>query len=121
MNWRHLFNRPAGFNPLMAAGATEPTFLTTQALVSFSGASLAISTIRAVIQNVWPAAGRSMLTGLTIAFAVGLGIWLIGITDPAAQMTRRDKTIGFILAIINSCTLYLASQGLLAQAGLPAK
>jgi len=45
----------------------------------------------------------------------------IGITDPATQMTRRDKIIGFFLALINACTLYLASQGLLAQVGLTAK
>jgi len=121
VNWRHLFNRPAGFAPLLGAGATEATFLTPQALVSFSGASLAISTVRAVIQNLLPVAGGSKLTGLGLALAVGLGIWLIGITDPATQMTRRDKIIGFFLALINACTLYLASQGLLAQVGLTAK
>jgi hypothetical protein len=121
MNWRHLFDRPVGFNPLLGPGATEATFLTTQALVSFSGASLAISIIRAVIQNIWPATSGDRLTGLVLAFVVGLVIWLIGITDPAAQMTRRDKVIGLFLAFINSCTLYLASQGLLSQVGLAAK
>jgi hypothetical protein len=74
-----------------------------------------------VIQNIWPATGGDRLTGLVLAFVVGLVIWLIGITDPAAQMTRRDKVIGLFLAFINSCTLYLASRGLLSQVGLAAK
>ncbi len=118
MNWRYLFNRPMGFSPTLAPGATEPTFLTVQALVSFSGASLAISIIRAVIGSLWPATSGDKLIGLVIAFVVGLGIWLIGITDPATSMTRRDETIGFFLALLNSCTLYLASQGLLGEVGL---
>ena len=77
------------------AGAAEPTFLTVQALVTFSGASLAISIIRAVIHSLWPAMSGDKLVGLGIALVVGLGIWLIGITDPAVSMTTRDKRIGF--------------------------
>jgi hypothetical protein len=76
---------------------------------------VAISIVQAVIVSVFGDLGSSRLLGLGLSFLVGLVIWLIGVTDPKAQMSPRDVLISAFLALINSCTLYLASQGLLGQ------
>jgi hypothetical protein len=121
MDFRQLFNRqPRVFDPTLStdAVASEPTFLTVQSLVTFSGANVAVSLIRAVIHSTAPEASKSHLVGLAVALTVAFFIWIIGVTDPDTKMDRRAKSIGLALAILNGFTLYLASEGLLGTVGL---
>jgi hypothetical protein len=99
------------------------TFITPQSLVSFPGATAAISLIWGVINRVAaPAPTARNLIGLAICFVVGMVIYWINITDPAVPATPREKQIGFVIALLNICMLFSASFGaqeLATAAGVP--
>jgi hypothetical protein len=92
-------------------------FVTAQSLVSFTGATAVINTIWGTIGMFAQLEGAVRnLTGLIISLVVGASIYLINVTDPQANMTRRDRTIAAGIALINSLLLFIASFGVQAAA-----
>jgi len=122
MHWRELFNRPRkppafdpGMNPGAAAPTSDPVFLTVQSILTFSGANVGITAVRGMVSDVFPETAHKAWFAVSLCIVVAIAIWAIGVTDPQAKMTRREKTIGFGIAILNSAMLYLGSEGLLSK------
>jgi hypothetical protein len=96
-----------------AKDGTVGAFITVQSLVSFSGATAVIGGIWAAIKSlVAVPAGSSIYIGLVLSLIVGLVIYYINISDPASQHDRRDKIIGFIIAILNTVVLFNATRAI---------
>jgi hypothetical protein len=122
MNWRAAFNTPPrSFDATLdnSVAASEPVFLTVQSLITFSGANIAVSAIRAIFAAIFPDLGQKHYVTALICVFIAIIIWLIGVTDPASQMMRRQSIIGLIIALINSSMLYLASEGLFGKTAAP--
>jgi hypothetical protein len=106
---------PAGSPP--GGGGTPPQapvggFITKESLVSFPGATLVISLIWGFINHFVSTTGTTRdVIGAVICFAVGMFMYWINITDPAAPATPREKKIGFVVALLNTIVLFMASFG----------
>ncbi len=93
-------------------------FISTQSIVTFPGATAAISIIWGFLNYVVkPGAEGKMWIGVSICAVIGLIIYLINVTDPNAPTTTRDKLIGFMIAIINTMVLFMASFGVATATG----
>ena len=89
--------------------AESPVFLTAQSLVSFPGAALAINILWHLIAVINSDFARHGAIPIAIAFLIGAVIYLISINQ---SMSRRDKLIGVVVAIINSAWLGLNALGI---------
>lgn len=125
-----LFNQQPPTAKPLAAGAPPPpggaekpyqppgAFISTQSIVTFPGATAAISIIWGFANYVvQPTAEGKKLIGVAICAFVGLIIYLINISDPNAPTSTRDKLIGLLLAIINTIVLFMASFGVATARG----
>lgn len=85
------------------------TFSTAELLFSFSGATLAVSTI--TVYTPVKVVGVPMLP--TLCIIAGLLIYFFNTTDPkvSPQPTMRDRFFAFIVAAFNTFQLYLACIG----------
>jgi hypothetical protein len=121
MSWLDLFNGrkvavirtgavPANADRSLAGSPDQVgSFSTVQTLVSFSGATLAVSVVERIIpENI---GGISVLP--TLCILVGLLIWIFNVTDPdvTPRPTRRDVIASFFVAVVNTAQLYLACLG----------
>jgi hypothetical protein len=100
--------------------ATVGAFITPQSLVSFTGATGAISIIWGTIGaflTVDAVVERAL--GLAISLIVGFFIYWINVSDPQAVMSGRDKKIAIGIAFLNSLVLFVASFGAQAAMGIP--
>lgn len=99
------------------AGPQAPVgqFITVQSLTTFTGATGAISLIWGFVANLVPGLQTNELArnwvGFAIAAAVGVLIYWINTTDPAAPATPSQKRIGVVVAALNTLVLYSASFG----------
>jgi hypothetical protein len=84
-------------------------FITAQSILTFPVASSVVTVINQVLTTVLPGLTGNNLFTLIIAFIIGIIIYLISIDD---KMSLREKTIGFVLAIINSFFLAASALGL---------
>ncbi|HEX8620977.1 MAG TPA: hypothetical protein VF718_03330 [Allosphingosinicella sp.] len=90
----------------------EGAFVTPQSLVSFAGATAAVTAVWKGLGIVRPDWGQSPVVALTISALVGLAIYLIGETDPAAPAaTTRQRLISGLIAIINTFVIFSAAVG----------
>lgn len=91
---------------------TVGAFITPQSLVSFTGATGAISIIWATVQSfatLSPPYDKAV--GLAIALLVGIFIYWMNISDPNTTLTSREKQMAFVIAVLNSLVLFVASFG----------
>jgi hypothetical protein len=72
--------------------------MTSAALVTFPGATLAARVILAVLGQISPEVGSSTITALVVSFIVGGVIYLIGYKGGA---TVQERAINVLIAIIN--------------------
>lgn len=93
-------------------------FITAESLTSFAGATGAISVIWSTVSLLAPGASAySTWIGFAISVLVGLVIYWINISDPAAPLSGRQKGIGLIIAILNTLVLFTASFGVTTALG----
>ena len=125
MDFRDLFNittqqtvvrvaTPPGA-PAPAADTQEKSqnvFLTPQALITFPGATTAALLILRVLASLQPDWSKGPWPPFVISLVLGAFIWWIGISDPKAQMTARDKIVAAGIAILNTLQIYAAVRGL---------
>jgi len=99
-----------------ARGASVGAFITVQTLVSFTGATGAISLLWSAIKalGVVPAAW-SVYVGLFLSLLIGTFIYYINISDPNTQHTGRDKAIGSVIAFLNSLVLFNATKSIVGS------
>ena len=86
----------------------SPVFLTPQSLASFPGAALAINILWNVIAVVNKDFTKQAIVPIVLGFIVGLVIYLISL---GAGMSRKEKNIGLVIALINSAWLGLNALG----------
>jgi hypothetical protein len=87
----------------------SPVFLTTQSLVSFPGASLAINILWNAVNVFNSSLAQLTIVPMSLAFIVGIAIYLISVDE---KMTRRQKFMGAFIAAINSAWLGLNALGI---------
>jgi hypothetical protein len=93
-----------------ATGAEEmPAFITPQSILNFPVASLVVTVMWKVLGRVVESWRDSELLSLILAIIVGMFIYYIGLTG---NIQRRDRTIGFGIAIINSFLLAASALGI---------
>lgn len=98
--------------------ATQGAFITPQSLMSFPVASSVVTGLHALFGKVYPEYSGSIGSLMIIALVIGLFIWVVGVTDPRADNTRRDLFISFFIAVINSCCLAMTALGIKTSAGI---
>ena len=86
----------------------SPVFLTPQSLASFPGAALAINILWNVIAVVDRDFAKLAIVPIVLGFIIGLVIYLISL---GAGMSRKEKIIGLVIAVINSAWLGLNALG----------
>ncbi|WP_158807410.1 hypothetical protein [Beijerinckia sp. L45] len=101
-----------------AAPETAPesvgAFITPQTLVSFTGATGAISLLWSALKTLALIPdGWNCYIGLLLSFVVGRLIYYINITGSNTTMSRRDKIIGFVIAVLNIFVLFNATKSIL--------
>ena len=133
MNFYSAFNIPLNgsraqgqkFGPEIAAGGDNGggqtgavgAFITTQSLVSFSGATGVIYGMWSAVKTLFavpPAYGVWIIFALS--FLVGSLIYYMNISDPNAKSSRRDMIIGGVIAFLNVLVIFNASRALAGAA-----
>lgn len=85
-------------------------FTTAQSLVTFSGATAAVTTIWKVLGKVYePFGPKNTLVPVVLALIIGIIIYLLSVTKGTGM---KDKLTGFVIAIINSFTIAAAALGI---------
>lgn len=124
MDITRLFNRSLddvervpGPRPAGAKGGPPETpvgqFITTQSLVTFPGATAAISLVWfALGELIGIAPPDSKWLGFVISAGIALVIYWINITDDDAKPTPRQKRVGFVIACFNALVLFAASSSI---------
>jgi hypothetical protein len=85
-------------------------FTTAQSLVTFSGATAAVTTIWKVVGQVDPRFGpTNKIVPVGLALAIGIIIFLMSVTKSAGW---KSTLTGFAIAIINSFTIAAAALGI---------
>jgi hypothetical protein len=90
----------------------EGVFLTVQSIVTFPGATAAALLIWRVAVLLLPAWSSEAWVPFVISVAIGAFIWWIGISDPKAPLTVRDKIIRLGIAVLNTLQIFAAVLGL---------
>jgi len=104
---------PGGANLVNAAPSeAKAVFITPQALVTFPVATFVVGLIWKVIGTLWPVAQGSLLTPLVLSMVLGAFIWWVGITDPQANMTPREKIIAAFVGVVNAFYLFASVVGI---------
>lgn len=96
---------------------SQGVFITPQSIMTFPVASSIVSTLQALFGKIFPNYCGSNYSLMAIALAIGLFIWLVGITDPKTTNTRRDIVISFFIAVLNSCCLAMTALGIKTSIG----
>jgi hypothetical protein len=122
MNWRRLFNIgvPAPTIRLRgeprAISAEEETgkgvFLTTQSLGSFTGATIAVGGLWKGIVALVPSWSGNLWVPFIVSFLIGTVIYFVGITEPNANLTTREKIIGAFVAAVNVFYIFASATGI---------
>ena len=90
-------------------------FTTAQSLVTFSGATAAVTTIWKVLGRVHaPFGDHNVIVPVILALIIGIIIYLLSVTKGTGL---RDKLTGFVIAIINSFTIAAAALGIGSSSG----
>ena len=90
----------------------EGAFITVQSLVSFPGATAAVTVLATVAGWAVPAWRGRPLVFLLASLAVGLTIYLINESDPAKPpVTLKQRMVGFIIAVFNTFVILSAAVG----------
>lgn len=85
-------------------------FTTSQSLVTFSGATAAVTTIWKVLGTISERLGpTNKLVPVVLALAIGIIIFLLSVTDGARW---KDTLSGFAIALVNSFTIAAAALGI---------
>jgi hypothetical protein len=120
MSWKKLFNiaipspRIRGEAAPVAAAqeASKGVFVTPQSLVTFPVATMVVGLITKVVTTLQPAWGKGHGVPLVASLFVGLIIYYIGISDPKANLSTRDKVIALFIALINTLYLFAVVAGI---------
>lgn len=94
--------QPSGGDPTSPSGGT-PVFLTSQTIVTFPGASLAVLILWKMAGLVIPS-WNSNIVPIVLALIVGVIIYYVSLSD---NMTRKERVLGGFLALLNSCYVAL--------------
>jgi hypothetical protein len=85
-------------------------FTTSQSLVTFPGATAAVTTVWKVLGNVHPSLGdTNKIVPILLALALGLLIYLTSVTKGT---NWRERLSGLGIAIVNSATIAAAALGI---------
>jgi hypothetical protein len=57
----------------------------------------------------------TIYVGLFLSLIIGMFIYYINISDPSTQYTRRDKIIGFFIALLNTLVLFNATKSIVGS------
>jgi hypothetical protein len=98
-----------------AAGSPQPLgqFITPQSLVTFPGATGVIYVLKQAVFLLVPAAvAIEIWIGFVLSVLVGLGIFYMNVTDPAAPVKGREFGISAIIAGLNTVVLFVATSHL---------
>jgi hypothetical protein len=101
---------PEGLAFAASTEASPPVgvFITPQSLVTFPGASLAVTVVLVLLKKLVPGISTSPWVTLVAALVVGTVIFIITISDAdAAPKTRMKWLVAVAIALFNS--LYLAA------------
>lgn len=106
----------APISPAAAGGEGQPVttgaFITAQSLVSFPLAAGLVAGFWKMAQVLVPDFGASKWMAVAIAFAIGLVIYLISVTDERLNLSGRAKAVALVIAIINCLYLAMAALGI---------
>lgn len=121
MSWRNGFNVrldtreaaiPGSANIVSAAGETKGVFITPQAIVTFPVATFVVALFWKVSEVLWPSTRGLLLLPMVISFIVGGFICWVGITDPQANMSSRDKVVAVFVGLVNSVYIFSSTVGI---------
>jgi hypothetical protein len=104
--------QPAPGAPAAQPDQSQGVFLTPQSLVTFPGATAAGLLISRVVDKLVPAVHASVWVPFVIALVLGAFIWWIGISDPAADQSKRYRVMSAGIALINSLQIFASLLGL---------
>lgn len=94
--------------------ARVTSLMTIQSLTNFTGASTVVTALWRLFQSLgdWSWVDSRLLPfGLCVAF--GVASWVASIWDNgASSMKLRDKILGLVVALVNSCIIAAAVLGL---------
>jgi len=122
MNWRRLFNIGVPVQPKRLRGeprivsAEEETgkgaFITPQSLVTFPVATLAVGVAWKSIEALVPEWAGNLWVPFFLSFAIGAFVYIVGITEPNANYTTREKVISAFVAIVNIFYIFASATGI---------
>jgi hypothetical protein len=129
MNWKQLFNIPypapriRGEPVAIAASqdASKGVFITSQSLITFPVATLAVGLITRIVATLHPVWQKNLYVPLIVSVIIGLFIYYIGTSDPKAKLTTRDKVVALFIALINTAYLFAAVTGIASDILGPAQ
>lgn len=87
----------------------SPVFLTPQSLISFPGATLAINILWNLIAVLSKDFAKRAIVPIVLGFIIGIVIYLLSL---GPGMSRKEKIIGLVIALINSAWLGLNALGI---------
>jgi len=87
-------------------------FITPQALLSFPVASGLVAGLWELCKKLFPVFGNSIKLLVIISLLIGFLIWYISTSDPESNLSKRDKILSIIIAIINSLCLAMTAMGI---------
>lgn len=127
MSWRNLFNTPitpraprirGEARPIAAEDVTATgVFITPQSLTTFPVATTAISFIWKGVEVLFPHLKGSLWIPAITSLLLGGFTFYVGVSDPKANLTKRDVVIGVVVAIVNSFYLFASSVGIVSAIG----
>jgi hypothetical protein len=104
---------PTGTRPLVKkTTSTASTFITPQVLAAYPLASGIVAAFWKAAQRLLHLPADSLWVCFSIAMAVALFSFLISMSDPKLQATRREKLIGIGFAVINGFYLFTTAIGI---------
>lgn len=122
MNWRRIFNIGVPVKSKRLRGETRAiaaeeetgkgAFITPQSLVTFPVATLAVGVAWKSIEALKPALAGNLWVPFSISCAIGLFMYLVGITEPNANLTTREKLIGAFVAVVNIFYIFASASGI---------
>ena len=94
------------------AAPAVPSFITPASLVSVSGGTAAVTLLWTVSKTLFGARADTPWVPFFCALIVGTAIYLISLQDQNTVLTPKDKTVGIIIAFLNSMVLFAAARGI---------
>ncbi len=122
MNWRRLFNIgvPAQLKRLRGEpraisdeGETgKGAFITPQSLVTFPVATLVVGLVWKSIEALVPEYVGNLWVPFLLSLAIGMFVYLVAVTEPNSNQTKREKIIGAFVALINVFYIFASATGI---------